>query len=246
MSSPFDDCMSQVGKKWLWRSLWIIGLFVLLSLVAYRVVIWAGLEPWSVRKLRFALAAHRGEVLIAAIKAYERDRGAAPDSLAALVPHYVAKIPGTGLADYPDFKYERFTDSYYFLMWYDLGSRNGQPMAGLWCYPEGDAEHAILALTINQTGRVVEARVDRMPKAHQTNAFDAQKWRSKEHRIEMARSLPGGYSPPRRRHECGRHAARPPRGLPDSAKLTLGTQNQVLLGLAQLGRVLLLADATVS
>jgi hypothetical protein len=182
--------MTATGKKWLSRSLWIIGIFLFLSLIVYRLAIWAGFEPWSLRKLRFATAAQGAEWLIAAIKAYERDRGVAPDSLAALVPRYIVKIPGTGLAGYPSFEYQRFTNSHYSLMWYDLGSRNGQPMAGLWCYPEGDPQHAILAFTVDQNGQVVEARVDRMPKAHQTGAFDAQRWRSKTDRIEMARSLP--------------------------------------------------------
>lgn len=182
--------MSTVGKRWLLRGVWILGLFIVLCFVVYRVVIWVGVEPWSLRKLRFTIATHQAERLIAAIKAYERDRGAAPDSLAALVPRYVAWVPRTGLPDYPRFEYQRFTNSQYSLMWYDLGSRKGHPMAGLWCYPEGDAEHAILALTVDQTGRLVQAYADRMPKAHETNAFDGERWRSNVDRIEMVRSLP--------------------------------------------------------
>ena len=182
--------MTTVGTKWLWRSLWVIGLFLIFGLVAYRLVISLGLEPWSLQKIRLARATHRAERLVAAIKAYERDRGVAPDSLRALVPHYLAKVPGTGLAGYPKFEYMRFTNSHYSLMWYDLGSRHGQPKAGLWLYPDGDPGHAILALAVDQMGRVVEARADRLPKNHQTNAFDAQHWRSKDHRIEMVRSLP--------------------------------------------------------
>src|SRR5688572_4479576 len=110
--------MSVVGTKWLRRGLWIIGLLVILLLLVYRAVIWLGLEPWSIRKLRFASAAHQAQGLIAAIKAYERDHGGAPNSLASLVPRYIPKIPRTGLADYADFEYERFTNSQYSLIWY--------------------------------------------------------------------------------------------------------------------------------
>jgi hypothetical protein len=181
--------MSTLGKKWLRKNLRIFAICVVLLLVVYQIIIRLGLEPWSMRKLRFTIAAHRAERLITAIEAYQHDRGAPPDSLAALVPHYLAKIPETGLVGEPDFGYVRFTNAHYSLIWYDLGSRNGQPMAGFWAYPEGDPEHAILALTVDQTGRVVEADLDRMPKTHQTNAFDAELWGSNVQRIEMVQSL---------------------------------------------------------
>jgi hypothetical protein len=188
--NKLDNPMTALGQKRLQKGLWIFTIFVVLLLMVYQLIVRLGLEPWSIRKLRFAIAAHRSEKLITAIHTYQQERGAPPDSLAALVPHYVAKIPRTGLAGHPDFEYQRFTNSQYSLIWYDLGSRNGLPKAGLWAYPEGDPEHAILAFTIDQSGRVVAARADRMPTIHQTNAFDAQLWRSNLHRIEMVQSLP--------------------------------------------------------
>lgn len=63
-------------------------------------------------------------------------------------------------------------------------------MAGLWVYIEGEPDHAILALTLDQDNRVVDARADRMPVEHQQTDFDPEKWKRNESRIEMVRSLP--------------------------------------------------------
>ena len=142
------------------------------------------------RKARFARAAERSRPLVDGIKRYAQEHGEPPDALVALVPTYVARVPRTGLLDYPDFIYTRFTNTHYSLVWWDLGTRHGKPMSGLWCYPEGDSDHAILALTLDQQRRVVEARVDRMPSDHAQIEFDRERWKRKEGRIEMVRSLP--------------------------------------------------------
>jgi hypothetical protein len=114
-------------------------------------------------------------------------------SLDALVPNYIKRIPHTGLWGSPDFEYEPFTDSQLSLVWYDLGSRNGQPKSGLWVYIDGNPDHAILALTLDQSNKLVNARVDRMPESYEPMDFDLDRWNLRTNRIEMVRSLPEHY-----------------------------------------------------
>ncbi len=49
--------------------------------------------------------AERSEPLVAAIQTYAKEQGKPPKDLAALVPHYIASIPGTGMGAYPRYKY---------------------------------------------------------------------------------------------------------------------------------------------
>ena len=169
----------------------VLGVFVLLFLT-FVVTLWFVFAPenWHHRKARFGKAAEKGKLVVDAIKAYESNHGTLPPSLAALIPAHLKSVPLTGLRDYPTFEYLVFTNSKSSLVWYDLGSRKGKPMAGLWVYIEGEPEHAILALTLDQDDRVVDARADRMPEKHQQADFDAEKWKRNESRIEMVRSLP--------------------------------------------------------
>ncbi|MBM3458122.1 MAG: hypothetical protein FJX77_06275 [Armatimonadetes bacterium] len=147
-------------------------------------------DPWFLRKPRFEAATVRAQPLIDAIQRYERDKGAPPPSLEALTPRYLPRVPGTGLRKYPAFTYTVYKNRKSTLIWYDLGSRGGRPMGGLWVYPDGDPEHAILAFTLDQRDRVTDAYVDRMPESHPRRGFDRQKWHNRTHRMEMVRSLP--------------------------------------------------------
>ncbi len=149
------------------------------------------LEPWSFRKARFDRAGRRAAPLVAAINQYASDQGHPPESLVDLVPDYLRKVPGTGLREYPKFKYGSNTNGQTSLVWYDLGSRNDRPPTGLWVYPDGDPGHAILALTLDKSNRVVDARVDRMPEVTHAVRFDADQWRANSNRMEMVRALPG-------------------------------------------------------
>lgn len=138
-------------------------------------------------------AAKRARPLIEAIQRYEVDNGVPPVSLDALVPNYIKRIPRTGhLRGSPDFEYDVFTDSRSSLVWYDLGSRNGQPR-GLWVYIDGDPDHAILVFTQDQSNMVVNAYVDRMPESYEAMGFDLDRWNLRTNRIEMVRSLPEHY-----------------------------------------------------
>src|SRR5688572_20310217 len=57
------------------------------------------------------------------------------------------------------------------------------------CYPDGEPDRAILALTVGQDKRVVAARVDRMPDHHEKISFDEKRWKNRRQRIEMVGSL---------------------------------------------------------
>lgn len=46
----------------------------------------------------------RSRPLVRAIHEFEKERGAPPQALTELVPRYLAAVPGTGLAAYPDFE----------------------------------------------------------------------------------------------------------------------------------------------
>ena len=148
------------------------------------------LEPWTIRKARFNRAAKQAAPLLAAINQYASDKGRPPLSLSDLVPHYVRKIPSTGLREYPQFQYYFFTNSQASIIWYDLGSRHHKPATGLWVYPDGDPDHAILAFILDKSNRVVDARVDRMPEVTNRTNFDAEFWRANTNRLEMVRALP--------------------------------------------------------
>jgi hypothetical protein len=76
------------------------------------------------------------------------------------------------------------------LVWYDLGPRKGPPARALWIYDEGEIDHAILALTVDQNDLITNLRVDRMPAQHEQMEFDVEKWKRHESRIKMVRSIP--------------------------------------------------------
>jgi hypothetical protein len=189
----FDEVMSNRTR---WFAI-VAGTAALVVALLCAFTWWAAIklpwflqEPWSLRKMRYARAAERSQPLIDAIKRYAQTNGTPPETLASLVPAYLRRVPKSGLLDYPDFIYTRFTNTHYSLLWWDLGSRHGKAMSGLWCYVEGNPEHAILALTVNQQRKVVEARVDRMPSDHGKTDFSPDRWKRKDSRIEMVRSLP--------------------------------------------------------
>ncbi len=129
-------------------------------------------------------------VVVEAIERFEAVHGSPPNSLEDLIPNYLPSKPHTGLGKYPEYEYRIFANPGSSLVWYDLGSRNGMPMAGLWAYVDGDPKHAILALTLDKNGGLTDARVDRMPKEHENIEFDIEKWKMGESGIEMVRDIP--------------------------------------------------------
>jgi hypothetical protein len=97
---------------------------------------WA-LRMWFVRQL-----ASRTQPLIAALEAFKEDRGRYPPSLEALVPNYLARVPGTGMMGDPDFRYTRVDPAD------ELGGGPGDPAPGYhlsvgctWAFLQLDSMH---------------------------------------------------------------------------------------------------------
>lgn len=161
-----------------------LGMFASLPWWSFRV-------SWQVERQTWARATRGAQPVIEAIESYTRDRGEPPASLDALVPKYLARVPGTGLIAYRSFDYEVYESPNEELLWYDLGSRNGHPMTGLWVFPDGPPEHAILAFTVADGKGVTDVRADRMPAAVKTREFDAKLWRrGGTARMELVYALP--------------------------------------------------------
>lgn len=94
------------------------------------------------------------------------------------MPQYLKEVPQTGVMGFGPFEYTSFEDQEHKeVLWYDLGSRKGKPMTGLWVYPYGDGDRAILALAVNKD-EVEQVRVDRLPAATGNEEFDEALWRS--------------------------------------------------------------------
>ncbi len=146
---------------------------------------------WQIERLAWARVTRGAEPLINAIETYTREHGEPPPSLKHLVPKYIPKVPSTGLLAYPSFEYDAFEVTREDLVWYDLGSRGGKPMKGLWLYVDGPPEHAILAFTVADGTRVTDVRVDRMPESIDDLQFDEVVWRKGgAERMRMVRDLP--------------------------------------------------------
>ncbi len=150
-------------------------------------------EPWGQRKLRFEQVTQVAKPLIAAIDRYVADTGVPPARLADIVPNYIRQIPATGLDDHPEFDYRSFASRPARLVWYDLGSRRGIPMAKPAKFPDGDQDHAIMILILDSQGRITSASIDRPPKGLKGLDFNTEKWKQNINRMPMALNLPDVY-----------------------------------------------------
>jgi hypothetical protein len=149
---------------------------------------------WPLRRGLFARAADNGVPLVDAIRAFEHANGRPPEALSELVPAHLPSIPGTGLLKYPKFEYERFADPGGSLVWWDMGSRNGASISGLWEYTDGDLSHAILVLELNGSDVVTSARADRMPASVDERPFSAERWRAdSQQRLQMVHDMAHGH-----------------------------------------------------
>lgn len=94
--------------SWSWRPI----ALALLSVGGGYVAFW---PAWTIgtamRMSGFERVADRSAVLVNAIEAFARDHGAAPATLEALVPTYLAAVPSTGMAAGPTY-----------LFWAEAGS----------------------------------------------------------------------------------------------------------------------------
>ena len=150
-------------------------------------------QDWVTRKLRFEEAVLRAEPLIQAIDTYTSAVGHPPKALAAIIPEYLDKLPATGLEECNRFEYRSLTHKQGSIVWYDLGSRQGQPHFGRHRYSVGDPEHAVLVFTLDTNDRITSALIERMPKGREPQDFETQAWKRGARRIEMALALADTY-----------------------------------------------------
>jgi len=150
-------------------------------------------QEWELRKHRFRQAAVRAEPVILAINAYTSAVGHPPSALADLVPGYMEKLPDTGLQECSRFEYRSLMDKQGSIVWYDLGSRQGQPYSGQSRYSDGDPGHAILVFTLDAKERITSALIDRMPKGRKPQDFEPERWQAGGNRIDMALALADTY-----------------------------------------------------
>jgi hypothetical protein len=150
-------------------------------------------QDWDTRKLRFQQAAAHAEPLILAIAAYASAAGHPPAALTDLVPGYLEQLPVTGLQECSRFEYRSLMHKQGSIVWYDLGSRQGQPYSGQSRYSDGDPEHAILVFALDVQGNITSALIDRMPKDREPLDFEPDRWKAAENRIEMALALADTY-----------------------------------------------------
>jgi len=148
----------------------------------------------AVRKTSFFQATLKAEPLIDAINKYTGTYKSAPKQLEELVPKFIDEIPETGLEECRRFKYANYAARQIAVLWYDLGSRHGEPIAKKSQYPDGDPGHSILTFTIGESDHVIDAKFDRMPKKFKTIDFDSEQWLAGEERIAMAPDLPEKYA----------------------------------------------------
>ena len=202
------------------------GLPVLLVLamaasgIAY-LVLTAGdpVKDWEQRRILFQEAATRAEPLIAAITAYTSATGNQPDSLADIVPQYVAQQPATGLQACSEYEYRSLSGKPALLVWYDLGSREGQPVSGTGHYSDGDPGHAIMVFTLDSQDKITSAMIDRLPEGREPLDFQPATWKTGENRIEMALGLAETY----RLHGMPRTVFEPMLGPPDGSRTVQGS-----------------------
>lgn len=204
------------------RPLLLLVLFVLVMVVAGVVYLVTPerdpAQDWEKRKIRFQEAAVRAEPLITAITTYTVAAGHPPAALADIVPAYLKKSPATGLKECNSFEYRSLTHKQGSIVWYDLGSRQGQPYAGQSRYGDGDPDHAILVFSLDSQGKITNALIDRMPKGRDPEEFDQQRWNAGGNRMGLALALSETY----RLHGMPRDVFEPLLGPPDGSRAVQG------------------------
>lgn len=176
-------------------------------------------QDWAKRKPLFETAAARAEPLILAIDTYTSEVGHPPATLADIIPEYLEKSPAMGLRTCNSFEYRSLTYKQGTIVWYDLGSRHGQPYAGPSRYSDGNPDHAILVFNLDARGDITSALIDRMPKGHKPKKFESARWKKAGERIDMALSLSDTY----RLYGMPRDVFEPLLGPPDGSRKVRGT-----------------------
>jgi len=172
----------------------LLALVIAVTGVVWLVIPKHGtVQDWEMRKLRFQQAAARAEPLVLAINTYTSATGHAPTTLADISPAYLESLPTTGLHECKHFEYRSLAHKQGSIVWYDLGSRQGQPWFGPNRYNDGDPEHAILVFTLDAQERITGALIERMPKGRKPETFESARWKAGGDRLSMALSLPDTF-----------------------------------------------------
>jgi len=195
-------------------------VFFALAVAAYGVVYLLlpsgdSAQDWELRRFLFQEAAIRTDPLIEAITVYTSTVGNPPNTLADIVPRYMEKLPDAGLRACNSFEYRSLTHKPASFVWYDLGSRQGQPFSGSSRYRDGDPDHAILVFTLDSQDKTISATMDRLPKGREPVDFESTRWKTGENRIEMALALSETY----RWHGMPRSVFESLLGLPDGSRV---------------------------
>ena len=172
-------------------------------------------QDWEQRRVLFQEAAIRAAPLIEAITAYTSTVGIPPNALVDIVPQYMEKLPATGLQACNGFEYRSLTHKQASMVWYDLGSRQGQPFSGRSRYRDGDPDHAILVFTLDSQNKITSAVIDRLPKGREPVDFESVRWKAGEDRMEMALALSETY----RLHGMPRSVFESLLGSPDGSRV---------------------------
>lgn len=90
-----------IPRRTRWQVLRRSALCLVLVVTAFAGLFWGA----AIRDDAFQRLAVSSGSLVTAIQSYEHARGAPPPALDALVPEFLAAVPGTGMAAYPAYEY---------------------------------------------------------------------------------------------------------------------------------------------
>jgi len=150
-------------------------------------------QAWELRRQRLRQAALNAQPLIEAVTVYSSGTGQPPAALADVIPAHLDKLPDTGIRQCGRYEYRSLAHKQGSIIWYDLGSRQGEPRSGASHYSDGDPGHAILVFTLDATQQVSSAEIERLPKGHEAVEFDPQRWQAGGDRIGMALAFAETY-----------------------------------------------------
>ena len=138
------------------------------------------LQKLDYRKFILKELGTRSMILINAIKTFEIENGFPPSRLNDITPKYMKQIPHTGVSAYPYYEYELLKkgDGELYKAWYDLGSRDGKPMEGLWVYPFGKGGHSIAMVVFDRSGKIHSFNLDRLPHDIRKEKFSIESWKN--------------------------------------------------------------------
>lgn len=156
----------------------LLTLIGVLAATPFMALVAARLLTEPARERAFAAIEERARPVVQALATYIEKNGAAPATLAELVPSELAALPSPGLAGYDAFAYHAFTGSSRrrTLVWYDLGPRKGRSDHRLWVYPDGNADHALLACELDGANVVDKCLADRMPTERRDEPWSPEAW----------------------------------------------------------------------